>query len=47
MFHVYWPAAACLTLILIVGVIMFMLKYGERVCGRFATRPPPRKEEMY
>lgn len=34
MFHVYWPATACLTLVLIVGVIVFMLKHGEKVCGR-------------
>lgn len=30
MFHVYWPATAALTLLLIVGVIMWILKYGHR-----------------
>ncbi|XP_063910347.1 uncharacterized protein LOC135127711 [Zophobas morio] len=32
MFHVYWPATACLTLFLIVGVIIAMLRYGPRLC---------------
>nr|XP_972201.2 PREDICTED: uncharacterized protein LOC660911 [Tribolium castaneum] len=32
MFHVYWPATACLTLFLIVGVIMVMLRYGPKLC---------------
>lgn len=33
MFHVYWPATACLTLFLIVGVIIAMLRCGPRLCG--------------
>lgn len=34
--HVFWPASACLTLF-VVGVIMILLKYGERICGRHRT----------
>lgn len=48
MFHVYWPAIACLTLVLIVGVIIFILKYGDRACKRFGGRAlPSGKEEEY
>lgn len=32
MFHVYWPATACLTLVLICGVIYTMLRWGPRIC---------------
>ncbi|XP_071050857.1 uncharacterized protein [Onthophagus taurus] len=32
MLHVYWPVTACLTLVLIVGVIMTILKYGPKLC---------------
>ncbi|XP_068918302.1 uncharacterized protein wrm2 [Tenebrio molitor] len=32
MFHVYWPATACLTLFLIVGVIIVLLRWGPRFC---------------
>ncbi|KAJ8950631.1 hypothetical protein NQ318_010830 [Aromia moschata] len=31
MFHMYWPATACLTLVLILGVIMGMLRWGQVV----------------
>ncbi|XP_017780294.1 PREDICTED: uncharacterized protein LOC108565381 [Nicrophorus vespilloides] len=40
MFHVYWPATACLTLFLIVGVIMVMLRYGPRLCKLRHTALP-------
>lgn len=32
MFHVYWPATACLTLVLIMGVIFVLMKYGPKIC---------------
>jgi len=37
MFHVYWPAAAALTL-LVVLVIMIILMYGDMICARVKTQ---------
>jgi len=37
MFHVYWPAAAALTL-LVVLVIMIILMYGDLICARVQTQ---------
>lgn len=40
MFHVYWPMTAFVTLILVVGAIMGILKWGGRYCKlRHTTLP--------
>ncbi|XP_018567129.1 uncharacterized protein LOC108907809 [Anoplophora glabripennis] len=44
MFHVYWPATACLTLFLIVGVIMVMLRWGPRICRTRNVALPERTD---
>lgn len=31
MFHVYWPATACLTMF-VLGIIFVMLRYGPQIC---------------
>ncbi|XP_072747158.1 uncharacterized protein Wrm2 [Anoplolepis gracilipes] len=41
--HVFWPASACLTL-LVVCVIIVLLKYGARVCN-LRHEPLPSEEE--
>lgn len=39
MFHVYWPACAALTMV-VLGVIVVILKYGNRLCKvRHTTNP--------
>jgi hypothetical protein len=40
MFHVYWPAVAALTMIVFLGVIVIMLKYGPRLCRTRHTAKP-------
>lgn len=42
MFHVYWPATAALSLFLIVGVIIVMLKWGPKICNTRHTALPDR-----
>ncbi|XP_050517856.1 uncharacterized protein LOC126892374 [Diabrotica virgifera virgifera] len=42
MFHMYWPATCAITLFLIVGVIMVMLKWGPRLCKLRHTALPDR-----
>lgn len=44
MFHVYWPATACLTLVLIVGVIIVMLRWGPRLCRTRNVALPERTD---
>nr|CAI5828543.1 unnamed protein product [Callosobruchus analis] len=43
MFHVYWPATACLTLLLIVVVIILMLRFGNKWCRLRHTALPDRE----
>lgn len=39
MFHVYWPATAALTMV-VLGVILVMLRFGPRLCKtRHHTKP--------
>jgi hypothetical protein len=40
MFHVYWPAVTALTMIVFLGVIVIMLKYGPRLCKTRHTAKP-------
>jgi len=40
MFHIYWPALASLTLIVIM-IIMVILMYGDKICARVIR---PRRE---
>lgn len=40
MFHVYWPAVAALTMIVFLGVIVVMLKFGPRLCKTRHTAKP-------
>ena len=40
MFHVYWPATAALTMIVFIGVIFVMLKYGSKLCRLRHTAKP-------
>ncbi|XP_023017479.1 uncharacterized protein [Leptinotarsa decemlineata] len=50
MFHIFWPAVACLTLFLIVGVIMVLLRWGPRICRTRHTTLPERvdwQHKMY
>ncbi|XP_056631343.1 uncharacterized protein LOC130441610 [Diorhabda sublineata] len=47
MFHLYWPATCALTLFLIVGVIMVMLKWGPVICKTRHTALPDRKVYQY
>jgi len=37
MFHIFWPAVACLTLI-VISVIMIILMYGDKICTRVKTQ---------
>jgi len=37
MFHVYWPALAILTLI-VISVILIILMYGDQICARVRSR---------
>jgi len=57
MFHVWWPATAVLTF-LIMLVIMIILMYGDKICKRVQSRPVtmvmkaprnhgPSREEIY
>lgn len=32
MFHAVWPATAFVTLFLVVGVIIILLRFGPRIC---------------
>lgn len=46
MFHVYWPMTAFVTLILVVGAIMGLLKWGPKFCKlRHTTLPDNNKHE--
>ena len=40
MFHVYWPAVAALTMIVFLGVIVVILKFGPRLCRTRHTAKP-------
>lgn len=44
MFHVYWPAATCLTLFVIILVIMVMLRWGPKLCKTRHTTLPDRPD---
>jgi hypothetical protein len=37
MFHVYWPAVAILSLI-VISVILIILMYGDKICTRVKTQ---------
>lgn len=40
MYYLYWPLTAFLTLFLVVGVIMILLRFGPRICkARHHTLP--------
>ncbi|XP_065171757.1 uncharacterized protein wrm2 [Atheta coriaria] len=40
MLHIYWPVTACVTMFLIVGVIIVMLRFGHRLCKLRHTALP-------